>query len=72
MGNNLNALFFSLFFQKAFIDDIFNNHITIYLSTHFLAEVYQNVLANNFLQSLYESHSIKEFNKIPLIKFLHG
>ena len=62
--------------ENAFIDEIFNYHITVYLSSHFLAEIYQNILAINLFQPfLIDSDSENKeahFLTIPLIKILHG
>ncbi|KAH9425569.1 hypothetical protein DERP_004783 [Dermatophagoides pteronyssinus] len=55
--------------EKAFVDDIFDYHITIYVSQNFLAEIYQNVLATNLFDSIYNEYR-SDFNKLPLVKFL--
>lgn len=55
--------------EKAFVDDIFDYHITIYVSQNFLAEIYQNVLATNLFGSIYNEYR-SDFNKLPLVKFL--
>lgn len=70
--------------ETQFIDEIFNYNTTIYLSPHFLAEIYQHVLVENFFFFLMVKTETEEvvsssatsmtvsFERIPLIKLLHG
>lgn len=78
--------------EAQFIDEIFNYNTTIYLSPHFLAEIYQSILVENFFSFLMvktenalntstcaggialttTSTMTTSFEKIPLIKLLHG
>lgn len=57
--------------EKSFIDEIFNYHITIYLSQNFISEIFQSILTNNLLAFIYEQFT-DDFHKLPLIKFLLG
>lgn len=79
--------------EAQFIDEIFNYNTTIYLSPHFLAEIYQSILVENFFSFLMVkteevintsagvgnaavaptiSTLTSSFEKIPLVKLLHG
>lgn len=59
--------------ESEFVDEIFNYHTTIFLSSQFLAEIYQSTLAENCFTFLMPSGELTEkLEAIPLIKLLHG
>ena len=63
--------------ENNFIDEIFNYNTTIYLSPHFLAEIYQSILAENFFAFMFpngggELCDKSHFESVSLIKLLHG